>query len=336
MLFEVEECSILKHKNLINLVMKLISSFTLFVAFFLFAGIAQTNAQTCPNGTLTITEWSNDLTWSANAYDDNAGTGTTTSSSCTGSQVTLTTNYTNQGGGSSMNGILGWDYRMAQNLNGTSTFTMTFSEPIMLSNLDVLDIDAKSGYQDHITFSAKNGSTNVPVALQSGTPAVNISGQVVTGIGFDKGKVYVSTNQPITELHLSFINGNGGGGEQFLLISDMSYCCPEPPCNAGTTAPALNSNANFNAASNVYTIPCGSSQANLSSITASNVPSGAALTFHSSSTPTASNKVTTVGTGTYYAAFEDATNNCFSPVKAITVQQETNCCNAGTVAPTVN
>ncbi len=60
-----------------------------------------------------------------------------------------------------------------------------------------------------------------------------------------------------------------------------------------------------------------------------NVPSGATLTWHTGSVATAANKLpnpASVGAGTYYAAFEDATNNCYSPTTAYTVTIQS--CNA--------
>ncbi|GHB67277.1 hypothetical protein GCM10007390_20730 [Persicitalea jodogahamensis] len=67
---------------------------------------------------------------------------------------------------------------------------------------------------------------------------------------------------------------------------------------------------------------CPATTVNLTTQVPCNVPSGATLTWHTGSTATAANKVAnpaSVGAGTYYAAFEDATNNCYSPTTAYTV-----------------
>lgn len=112
------------------------------------------------------------------------------------------------------------------------------------------------------------------------------------------------------------------------------------PCVAGSSAPSLNSAPNLNVASSVLTIPCGSSTANLTSLTASNQPSGTTMTWHTSADASASNLVSnpnSVGTGTYYAAFYDSANSCYSTSSTqLTVVAESDCCDAGNIAPSVN
>lgn len=72
---------------------------------------------------------------------------------------------------------------------------------------------------------------------------------------------------------------------------------------------------NFSYAQVKLSADCTSGTANLSGITANNTPSGTSLTWHSSSPATTANKISSVSAlspGTYYAAFFDATNNCYS------------------------
>ena len=81
------------------------------------------------------------------------------------------------------------------------------------------------------------------------------------------------------------------------------------PCNAGEVAPKLNTNAISNT--------CPSTTADLTNVSASNLPSGAVLQWHTTTPASAANKVANasqVGSGTYYAVFYDATNNCYSAV----------------------
>ncbi|MEZ0484672.1 hypothetical protein [Fibrella aquatica] len=92
-------------------------------------------------------------------------------------------------------------------------------------------------------------------------------------------------------------------------------------CQSGTLAPALSATSKTNA--------CPATTIDLSTITASNTPVGAVLSWHTGTPATAANRITAitaVAPGTYYAAFFDATNNCFSgtgtavtPVTASTV-----------------
>lgn len=96
------------------------------------------------------------------------------------------------------------------------------------------------------------------------------------------------------------INGN------FWNVSIVSNALASP-CNAGTAAPTLSASTIANV--------CPATTVNLTTITASNLPSGTTLTWHTGTPATTVNKITTpsaVGAGTYYAAFFDATNNCYS------------------------
>lgn len=89
-------------------------------------------------------------------------------------------------------------------------------------------------------------------------------------------------------------------------------CIPETfvePCNAGNTAPIIGSNKIANS--------CPTSTGNLTTLVTSTAPSGTTITYHTGFPATDANKIadpTTVSTGTYYAAYWDATNNCYSPV----------------------
>lgn len=97
-------------------------------------------------------------------------------------------------------------------------------------------------------------------------------------------------------------------------------------CIAGTTAPTLAAGTTANYYNSLgYAIPCGSTTANLSGIIATNnpLPGTLTLTWHSGSPATNLNKITNVsaltGSTKYYAAFFDATGNCYSPTKEIVV-----------------
>ncbi len=78
----------------------------------------------------------------------------------------------------------------------------------------------------------------------------------------------------------------------------------------------------------VITNTCPSDTVNLSAISVSAAPSGAPLEWHTSSTPTAANKVSSpnsVGSGTYWPVYYDSTNNCYSPVGTPVMVVTKNC-----------
>jgi gliding motility-associated-like protein len=126
----------------------------------------------------------------------------------------------------------------------------------------------------------------------------------------------------------------GGQNGTPLIVTITS--CPNP-CKSGPIAPKLSQE--------VLTNNCPTTSADLTSITSSNTPSGAVLQWHSGVPATSANKVqnpSQVLSGTYYAVFYDATNNCYSgdgfgmyEVKVSTTSCPTNC-NAGKVAPVLS
>lgn len=120
---------------------------------------------------------------------------------------------------------------------------------------------------------------------------------------------------------------------QYFALDDVVLPSP-PSCTAGTTSPALSATTKANA--------CPATTVDLTTLTASNTPAGTTLTWHTGTPATTANKVTgtAMAAGTYYAAFFDATNNCYSGTSgsattAVTATVSA-CCAAGTVAPTVN
>lgn len=68
--------------------------------------------------------------------------------------------------------------------------------------------------------------------------------------------------------------------------------------------------------------PCPATSVNLNAFVSSNTPAGTVLEWHTSNTPTSSNKVVNpaaVTDGTYFAFFYDATNGCYSPPTSVIV-----------------
>jgi uncharacterized repeat protein (TIGR03803 family) len=83
------------------------------------------------------------------------------------------------------------------------------------------------------------------------------------------------------------------------------------PCASGTTTPTLTATTKSNV--------CPATKADLTTITATNLPANTVLSFHSATPAKAANKLATpnaVGAGTYYAAFFDAANQCYGGATA--------------------
>ena len=82
-------------------------------------------------------------------------------------------------------------------------------------------------------------------------------------------------------------------------------------------------------------LDCTIGTADLSVITATNIPPNTSLTWHSNTPATDINKLinlTTVGTGTYYAAFFEGTTGCYSSISAAIVISDAYCSGIDAVA----
>ena len=101
----------------------------------------------------------------------------------------------------------------------------------------------------------------------------------------------------------------GPGWERVTLVDAPcadNNSCRISACNAGTKKPALSA---FSASNT-----CPTTTVSLNGVTATNLPSGTTMTWHTGTPATAANVVSNpaaVGAGIYYAAFKDATNNCY-------------------------
>lgn len=104
----------------------------------------------------------------------------------------------------------------------------------------------------------------------------------------------------------------------------LTIGCSTPAMAQCTVTPSINNGTNYSAVNASYDIPCGSSTANLSSLTASNQPGGTTLTWHTATPATTANKITPVtsvggGTRKVYASFFDGSINCYAPTQQISI-----------------
>jgi len=120
---------------------------------------------------------------------------------------------------------------------------------------------------------------------------------------------------------------NDGDG----LVDDEDTC--DITCSSGLNSPQLSSNTIEN--------DCPDTTVDLTTITATNQPANTQLTWHTSSPATGANLVAnpsaSSASGSYYAAFYDDTNNCYSGINGDATTEVTassvECCPAGDVAP---
>lgn len=162
------------------------------------------------------------------------------------------------------------------------------------------DVDAVNGQGGNATYAGNvtvaTAQTAVPYVFYVTAPVgVSSSYKIRLAVGNAAIADVYRTIGPATVLTLS-------SGE----IED--YSAPVPLCNAqSAVAPALSGTS--------FTNVCPATTVNLSTVTASNQNVNVALTWHTGIPAANSNKmaaVTAVGAGTYYAAFYDAANDCYS------------------------
>ena len=125
------------------------------------------------------------------------------------------------------------------------------------------------------------------------------------------GTAYATPTAAVAGTYYGFYNSSGCYTPASVSVSVTGVCIT---CNAGTTAPTLSANTKANT--------CPASTVDLSTITASNTPANTTLTWFSSATASAGTQlgsITSLASGTYYAAFYDAANACYSPTTAVAV-----------------
>ncbi|MCF6130761.1 gliding motility-associated C-terminal domain-containing protein [Flavobacterium wongokense] len=197
--------------------------------------------------------------------------------------------------------------------SGPFNYTLHFTPAV--NNL--VFVLTAAGHTNNETFIF-NTNSNVPTITSSGSCYTTITGNTIysgagSPIGSDGGGgiFTVSTTTPFSTLTIT-----GPGGEAGSLMALCASSVGPVGCDAGTVAPQLSTTT--------ITSVCYESTVNLTSITASNMPTGVALAWFTGAVPTAANQLTPAqaavapsGT-TYYAAFFDSVNNCYSPPTAVT------------------
>jgi hypothetical protein len=184
-------------------------------------------------------------------------------------------------------------YLWAWSTSNNDTHSIAFIQPNSCN--ETLDTDG-DGIPN--TLDLDSDGDGCPDAIEGGGSftAANLSGT---------GALSGAVSNAAATLGVPTSAGTGQtiGSSQNAGVQDAN--CPQP-CVAGAAAPNLSATS----ISNV----CPATTVNLTSITASNTPANTTLTWHSGTPATTANKITgtAVSAGTYFAAFFDATNNCYS------------------------
>lgn len=163
--------------------------------------------------------------------------------------------------------------------------------------------------------SSNNGVTG-EFRSQSNDIDSGPSGQRKATIDFTFPNVY------ITKIEFVYYDTSSSGSYSIAKFSGVSAAtCP--PCNPGAPAPVINASTNYSFVNSSYSIACGSTTANLSTLSSNPAPpAGSILTWHTSTPATDANRIATTntvaGTVKVYAAFRSSAG-CYTSTKEITV-----------------
>jgi len=203
------------------------------------------------------------------------------------------------------------------NGTGTTAVTVTNAAPVIpaLSTTTIGTV-CPANTADLTTITASNMPTNATLTWHTNIPASNankISNPTAATAGTYRAAFYYASTG-------CFSDANGTGTTAVTVTSTT----PVIPALSSTTIGTV----------------CPANTANLTTITASGMPTNATLTWHANVPASNANKVsnpTAAAAGTYRAAFYYASTGCYSDANgtgttAVTVTSTT-CCNVGTDAP---
>lgn len=203
-------------------------------------------------------------------------------------------------------------------IDTTGFITYTFSQALTSATISfsVVDGNYDNGGASPAGADIGQVTTNSSgVTTLSNSCGATILGNVLTSSyvnSFGDVRVTVSATCPFTTITLVNIGGQTGwvqGNPCNFSLTPVNNCITYAPILSATTL------------SNV----CPNATANLSSITASNMPNNCStytLTWHSSATASSTNVInpnTSIGAGTYYASIYNPASNCYSPTTPVVV-----------------
>ncbi|ASS50231.1 MAG: hypothetical protein A3D31_11735 [Candidatus Fluviicola riflensis] len=297
----------LKFSNIISTWSIKRSKIALFVAAFLFGG-AVSQAQTVTNGSFTgmtgnsVTPpgWTN-----VNGYNPGAGIGSWPSvdvldlafSSYFGTSTVAAALSPNGGTWTGISSIPpGMENEAIEQVVPGFTIGATYQLSFYAANF------GGSPFDDPGVVTGYINGTAVAVS-----PTLNLVPNVWTYVS---GTFIASATSMTVQMDAIHNTGDVGAGGYYSV--DGVEIIPFNPCLAGNNAPTLS------ATSACLTTPT----YDLTGITASNTPASTSLTWHSATPATNANTLAganAVTVGTYYAAFYDAVNDCYSPTSTFIV-----------------
>lgn len=202
--------------------------------------------------------------------------------------------------------------------NGSFIYTMNFSSPVN-DLIIILTATGTMGLPVNEVFNF-NTNTGNPYIYDLGSCFSTVSGNTITSgsvsagtIGGGGGIFKITNSTSYTSITIS-----GPGGHDGSLLSVCSNSVVNG-CDAGLNSPILSEN------SVLYN--CSQSNINLNNITANNTPQypNVTLSWFSEPNPSASNQLTfnqalsVPNNSTYYAAFYDSINLCYSNTTPINI-----------------
>ena len=205
----------------------------------------------------------------------------------------------------------------------SKSLIFTFSSPVKINELSIADIETGVSWNDSFSFS---GITFTSVSGANCNFTVNGATATSTDLGTNVEYArWLTSTTAVTSFTINFATTGG------LTHAILMYAMKITPVAGCVSAPTLS-------ATTITASNCPTNTVNLNSLVTSTLPSGATLKWYTDAARTT--EVTTptaVGTsGTYYAFYNDATNNCFSPASAA-VTVTANCpINVSTVCPAVS
>lgn len=242
------------------------------------------------------------------------------------------TTYTRVMSGNNTSGCVGKTTGIGSggtNASGTCTVNFTGGNPVfyidlaldgsdyqnapLIYNRETITVNGVTHTPSAANFICNGGSCTNATLFSSACYSVSTSNYTISGNYLQAASggttqvgrcIYrVSSSVPITQIAITEdqVGTSGGAALGVYIITGLPV-----PCIAGTTAPSLSATTIANV--------CPATTVDLTTITASNLPSFTSLTWHTATPATTANKITgtAVAAGTYYAAFFDATANCYS------------------------
>ena len=194
--------------------------------------------------------------------------------------------------------------------SGPFSYTMNFSQPVN----DILIVITATGniLGENFVFTSNAGIPSI--STSNSCFSVITGNEILSGAASGPqgggGEFIITAPSAFTSLTIT-----GLGGEAGSLLTVCASSIVIPSCTIASLTPTIS-----------QTSAClTTSSFDLTTITSSNIPAGTTFGWYSASPASAATVLanpTSVTTGTYYGAFYDAVNDCYSLTQAVTINPE--------------